>query len=71
MKHINAYIAILILIIWTLITLGPNVYNLQGKTQELGAGLGNGPSYTILGAAIFILFGSISIRECKSYRFGF
>jgi membrane protease YdiL (CAAX protease family) len=55
MKYLNSYSAILVFIIWTAITLGPNVYLLHGKTKELGEGLGNGPAYNILAAASFIL----------------
>jgi membrane protease YdiL (CAAX protease family) len=55
MKYLNAYSGLVVLFIWILISLFPNVYNLNGKTQELGEDLGNGPSYAIIAAAVFIL----------------
>lgn len=65
MKYFNAYSAIIILLLWTAITLGPNVYALNGKTKELGEGLGNGLSYSIAGAALFILLVTILSGNLK------
>jgi membrane protease YdiL (CAAX protease family) len=65
MKYLNAYSAIVVLLIWTSISLLPNIYKLNGKTQVLGEDLGNGPAYAILGAAVFILLVSIFSGNTK------
>lgn len=65
MKYLNAYSGIIVLFIWTAISLLPNVYKLEGKTQELGADLGSEPSFAIIGAAVFILLVTILSGNTK------
>lgn len=65
MKFVNAFKAIVILIIWTIVTIGPGVYFLNGKKQELEETIIKGPSYSLMAAAFFILMVVILTRNQK------